>query len=472
MPRKKGKGRAVKRARQKFGAHYENEDVKLAPHSMIIHRGDVSKDIRVLINDFRKVMEPFTASELKTTRKNSLKDFISIAGPLHVTHLIMFSQTELEDHLKIVRLPRGPTIHFNVLEYSLRNDVLSVLKRKQTHQKQFLHQPLLILNGFNLKQTEGTDKNDFHLKLLTTTLQNMFPSINVTNVKLNDIRRCVLFNYNKTDGTIDFRQYNIKLKPVGLSKPVKKLAQEKIPDLSKYQDISEFIENGGNLSESEAEFDGPENQVEINQENLKNKLKSLSSSTSAIRLSEIGPRLKIKLIKIEEGVCEGPILFHDLIKGTEKEIETIRENLKLNKKLEKSKNDTVKEKKKNSRDKKSKKEKDEADQDNDGDDDLKEEDLNQDIEYYKQELGEEPDADFIKKFKRGPKRKQKDLKVNFKHYLNDEEKNPDKSDRDSDFESKPNKIAKFDSFSQAKSKPKFLRLSNKKKQIFSNKKQS
>ena len=71
--------------------------------------------------------------------------------------------------------------------------------------------------------------------------------------------------------------------------------------------------------------------MEINQENLKNKLKSLSSSTSAIRLSEIGPRLKIKLIKIEEGVCEGPILFHDLIKGTEKEIETIRENLKLNK---------------------------------------------------------------------------------------------------------------------------------------------
>lgn len=30
--------------------------------------------------------------------------------------------------------------------------------------------------------------------------------------------------------------------PVGLSKPVKKLVQEKLPDLSNYQDISEFIE--------------------------------------------------------------------------------------------------------------------------------------------------------------------------------------------------------------------------------------
>lgn len=34
----------------------------------------------------------------------------------------------------------------------------------------------------------------------------------------------------------------IRLLPVGLSKPVKKLVKEDVPDLSKYQDISEFIE--------------------------------------------------------------------------------------------------------------------------------------------------------------------------------------------------------------------------------------
>ncbi len=198
----------MKRARQKFGAHYENEDVKLAPHSMVIHRGHVDKDIRILIQDFRRVMEPFTASELKATQKNSLKDFISIAGPLHVTHLIMFTQSELNDHLKIARLPRGPTVNFNILEYSHRNDVLSVLKRKQTHQKQYLNQPLLILNGFNTTKSETSDstKSDYHLKLLTATLQNMFPSINVTKIKLDEVRRCVLFNYNKNDNTIDFRQ--------------------------------------------------------------------------------------------------------------------------------------------------------------------------------------------------------------------------------------------------------------------------
>lgn len=30
--------------------------------------------------------------------------------------------------------------------------------------------------------------------------------------------------------------------PVGLSKPVKKLVQERVPDMSNYQDISEYIE--------------------------------------------------------------------------------------------------------------------------------------------------------------------------------------------------------------------------------------
>lgn len=155
--------------------------MKLAPHSMVIHRGDVDKDIKELVNDFRKVMEPFTARDLKVTRKNNLKDFVSIAGPLHVSHLLMFSQTELGDYLKIARLPRGPTIHFKLIEYSLKKDVLIGLKKKHTHQKQFLHQPLLILNGFSTKN-DGSTNIDFHQKLLTTSLQNMFPSINITKV--------------------------------------------------------------------------------------------------------------------------------------------------------------------------------------------------------------------------------------------------------------------------------------------------
>lgn len=86
------------------------------------------------------------------------------------------------------------------------------------------------------------------------------------------------------------------------------------------------------MSESEAEFDGPENEVEIKQD-LKSSLGSinLKSSTSAIRLAEIGPRLKLKLFKIEEGICDGEVLFHDFIKKTSEELKVIRESLKLKK---------------------------------------------------------------------------------------------------------------------------------------------
>ena len=179
---------------------------------MVINRGNVEKDMKDLIENMRHVMEPYTAASLRATKKNSLKDFVAIAGPFHVTHLIVFTQTEIGDYMKIIRTPRGPTIHFKLEEYSLMNDVLSVLRKKHTHKKQYLHQPLLILNGFNVKKENAADENgsssiiEPQFKLLTTALQNMFPSINITKVKLNDIRRCVLFNYNRQTNEIDFRQ--------------------------------------------------------------------------------------------------------------------------------------------------------------------------------------------------------------------------------------------------------------------------
>lgn len=88
------------------------------------------------------------------------------------------------------------------------------------------------------------------------------------------------------------------------------------------------------LSESEAEFDGLDNQVEVKEEN-KGSHKSNDSKTestkSAIRLSEIGPRLKLKLVKIQEGVCDGEILYHDIIKKSPEELKILRESHKLKK---------------------------------------------------------------------------------------------------------------------------------------------
>lgn len=83
---------------------------------------------------------------------------------------------------------------------------------------------------------------------------------------------------------------------------------------------------GGLLSESEAELDGPENEVELKKEENKGAAAKAKTTTTrnAIRLSEIGPRLKLKLIKIEEGMCDGEILYHSLVSKTPEEINELR----------------------------------------------------------------------------------------------------------------------------------------------------
>lgn len=254
---------------------------------------------------------------------------------------------------------------FKVHSYSLARDVISMLKKQLVIEEAFKHSPLVVLNNFT---GEGT-----HLKLMATTFQNMFPTINLTNVKLNTIRRCVLLNYNPTSKLIDFRHYTIKVVPAGLSKGVKKVVQGKIPNLARCEDFGDFfakyfsilynkmfkhmhlkykyVNRTGALSESEFEDD------EAGQVELPQKLSSrgnLQDHKSAIRLSELGPRLIIisrnyqnsflelrflkhnnfrmtlQLIKVEDGLMDGEVLFHELIIKTEEEKELI-----LKKRLEK-----------------------------------------------------------------------------------------------------------------------------------------
>ena len=69
-------------------------------------------------------MYPYTASKLKENKRNTLKDFISVAGIYGVTHMLVFSQTEKSSYLRIIKNPKGPTITFKIDQYSLARDVI------------------------------------------------------------------------------------------------------------------------------------------------------------------------------------------------------------------------------------------------------------------------------------------------------------------------------------------------------------
>lgn len=135
---------------------------------------------------------------------------------------------------------------------------------------------------------------------------------------MNDIKRCVLMNYSPETKLIEFRHYAIKSVPVGLSKGVKKIVQSKVPDLSNFNDIDEFllkysIINSFNyilntisnvfanccrpelLSDSEVE-DNPSSTVIVPQKLISRG--NIVGTQSSIRLSELGPRLTLQVYHI------------------------------------------------------------------------------------------------------------------------------------------------------------------------------
>ena len=247
------------------------------------------------------MLAPHTAMKLKPRKRNVLRDFLHMSGPLGVTHILAFNQSKDFTNLRIGRTPRGPTCTFRVDEYALAKDVARSQLRPKSPGDQFKTPPLLVLNNFGGEDVAST--------LLTKTFQNMLPSINVSTVELKHIRR-VLLVHREPDASIHIRHYEITVKPTGLSKGVKAVIRTEVPDLGRYDDIADFILRGGEGYESDASDFG-DNKVMLPQtmRGVGNK----ASQQSAIRLTEMGPRLKLDLLKIEAGFCDGEVLWHKYV---------------------------------------------------------------------------------------------------------------------------------------------------------------
>ncbi|XP_037944575.1 protein Peter pan [Teleopsis dalmanni] len=370
-----------KKSSGKTGPVKESEPTELveAPHSFVIRRGLSCPYITDLTIDFRKIMEPFTATNLREKKMNRIKDFVSMSSFFHVSHMAIFNKASTQLSFKVLRMPRGPTLTFKVHQFTLTRDILSTNKRQFVDDDIFKHSPLVIMNNFT-----GEGK---HLKLMATTFQNMFPAINLAQVNIATIRRCVLFSYNTETKLVEMRHYNIQVVPVGLSRGVKKIIMGKIPNLAKCEDIADFIMQDGAGSESEAEDE--ETQVLLPQ-TLKRK-GNLENNKSSIRLHEIGPRLTLQLMKIEEGLLTGEVLYHDHIIKSEEEKEALRKMVEKKQKLrEQRKKIQTENRKNNLAAKEAKRKKRNAGGDNE------QSDPEDDTEYYKEEVGEDPDEELFK----------------------------------------------------------------------------
>lgn len=267
----------------------------------MIKASELTKSASQLVHDLRRVMEPNTATRLREQKSNKLKDYMSVAGPLGVSHFVLLTQTEETLNLRLAKFPQGPTLYFRIHGFTLHKDIQASTHRPRSFLHEFDTAPLLVLNNFNnTTSVEG--------KLMCTMLQSMFPTVNTGKVKLSEIRRVVLCHYNREEDMVEFRHYAIHIKLVGVSKTVKRILKADIPNLSQFDDISEFIMKEAAGSDSEVEEDSV---VTLGQDYLGALNKK--SSKRAINLVEIGPRIKMQLIKILDGFCAGKTLYH--IKG-------------------------------------------------------------------------------------------------------------------------------------------------------------
>jgi len=111
---------------------------------------------------------------------------VALAGPMHVSHLCVFTSSDTGVNFRVARLPQGPTMTFKLVNYALRKDVVSSLRKQMVNPKLFSHAPLIVMNNFT---GEG-----LHINLMATMFQNMFPTINVTKVRTILIIRIIMLN--------------------------------------------------------------------------------------------------------------------------------------------------------------------------------------------------------------------------------------------------------------------------------------
>ncbi|KAJ5157434.1 Brix domain-containing protein [Penicillium canariense] len=331
------------------------------PKSMVIRVGasQVGTSVSQLVKDVRQMMEPDTAVRLKERKSNRLRDYTVMAGPLGVTHLMLFSKSKTGNtNMRLAVTPRGPTLHFQVENYSLCKDVERSLKRPRSGGQDHKTPPLLVMNNFNTPDATEDSKVPKRLEALTTTIfQSLFPPINPQAQPLSSIRRVMLLNREPAESedspyVISLRHYAIATKKTGVSKRIRRLDPKEIrnrdkkaavPNLGKLEDAADYLLDpsaAGYTSASETELD-TDAEVEVAESTTRKILNKREAQRQragdkpekkattpgvekrAVKLVELGPRLKLRLMKVEDGVCEGKVMWHHFITKSAHEVRSL-----------------------------------------------------------------------------------------------------------------------------------------------------
>lgn len=219
------------------------------------------------------------------------------------------------------------------------------------------------MNGFSRPDASAKSKVPKHLESLATTVfSSMFPPINPQATPIKSIRRVLLLNREQSkedDGTfiINFRHYAITTRRSGVSKQLRRInaaeqflgtktsRRSQMPNLGKLEDIADYMIGGeggdGYVSDatsgSEVDTDA---EVEVQETASRKVLSSKARAAAAengqdeeleegnverhvVKLVELGPRMRLRLTKVEEGMCSGKVMWHEYINKSAAEIKEL-----------------------------------------------------------------------------------------------------------------------------------------------------
>jgi len=294
MPRR---GNKRKKKRNTKELEPSEREIANTPRCFVVKKGKVGERVEDLVQDLREVMAPNCATKLKETKLNRIEDYMAVAQHFHVSHIFQFSATKAHNYMRIIKLPLGPTLTFQVNSFSTSRDVrASQRKQPVLDHTSFEMAPIQIINGFSQQSKLA---NAMAKQLSAEMLRGVLPPVDVPNFNQSSVRRAALFNYDPEEDTVLFRHYSIMKKGIGLQRGVAKLMRtHRTLRLGNRQDIADFVlSDGQGATETEIE-DKPE------------EAPSATGGKIGVRLHEIGPRLTLQLIKAEEGVCTGTVMYH------------------------------------------------------------------------------------------------------------------------------------------------------------------
>eukprot|EP00796_Vickermania_ingenoplastis_P001469 gene1469-858_t len=281
---------------------------KATPKSIIIYRGEVAASVRGLMHEWRRVLLPWSSKQLHGKNK-SLKDFVSVASIFSVTHLQLFTSPSRGTSLRIMRFFNGPTLSFRVESFALHQDIISQQRRPAPiTASMFEVAPIVVLNNFSHPDAASRPE----VPLLEATFRAMFPTINIQTMQNSEVRRVCLVHYNHVDHMIEIRHYFVNARTTGVSKTIKKLLENRRPTkLGTLADVDEVLEKEDGWSDT----DGEGEEVPLAQPFRQHR------EQCRVKLVELGPRMTLRLMKVENGFASGEVLYHNVEKKTLSEVQ-------------------------------------------------------------------------------------------------------------------------------------------------------